>query len=211
LHDPAAAELAIKTTKEDAHDPTIGAITHFVRGRIAAVAGDTARAATEMEAFGTAYANPVVSANYPGYHCWIAPTEEAAGHPDKADALLKTAGTFVDCYRFRADILDGRSDWPGAQKVYAEALSLAPDLPAAYYSWGIALAKHGDLEGALAKFKDANQRGPHWADPLKAWGDVLVKQDHPNQALTKYREALKYAPNWKQLKEAYEALARPKT
>jgi tetratricopeptide (TPR) repeat protein len=211
LHDPAAAELAIKTTKEDAHDPTIGAITHFVRGRIAAVAGDTARAATEMEAFGTAYGNPVVSANYPGYHCWIAPTEEAAGHPDKADALLKTAGTFVDCYRFRADILDGRSDWPGAQKVYAEALSLAPDLPAAYYSWGIALAKHGDLEGALAKFKDANQRGPHWADPLKAWGDVLVKQDHPNQALTKYREALKYAPNWKQLKEAYEALARPKT
>jgi integrase len=23
------------------------------------------------------------------------------------------------------------------------------------------------------KLKDANQRGPHWADPLKAWGDVL--------------------------------------
>jgi hypothetical protein len=48
------------------------------------------------------------------------------------------------------------------------------------------------------KLKDANQRGPHWADPLKAWGDVLVKQG-------KTKEALKYAPNWKQLKEAREA------
>ena len=51
------------------------------------------------------------------------------------------------------------------------------------------------------KLKDANQRGPHWADPLKAWGDVLVKQG-------KTKEALKYAPNWKQLKEAREALAK---
>ncbi len=135
-----------------------------------------ASAAIEMEAFGTAYADPAVSSNNPGYNCWIAPAEEAAGHPEKADALLKTAGTFVDCYRFRADILDGRGDWPGAQKAYADAVALAPDLPAAYYSWGVALARHGDLAGAEAKFKGANQSGPHWADPLKAWGDVLVKQ-----------------------------------
>jgi hypothetical protein len=52
---------------------------------------------------------------------------------------------------------------------------------------------HGDLAGAETKLKDANQRGPHWADPLKAWGDD---------------EAFKYAPNWKQLKEAREALVR---
>ena len=210
MHDPEAAELAIKTTKEDPHDPTIGAMTHFVRGRIAAVAGDTARAATEMEAFGTAYENPVVFANYPGYHCWIVPIEEAAGHQEKVDMLLKTAGTFVDCYRFRADILDGRGDWPGSQKVYSEAVALAPDLPAAYYSWGVALAKHGDLSGAETKLKDANQRGPHWADPLKALGDVLVKQGHTKEALAKYDEALKYAPNWKQLKDAREAAAKQK-
>jgi tetratricopeptide (TPR) repeat protein len=158
MHDPEAAELAIKTSKEDPHDPTIGAMTHFVRGRIAAAAGDTARAASEMEAFGTAYENPVVLANYSGYPCWIVPIEEAAGHQEKVDMLLKTAGTFVDCYRFRADILDGRGDWPGSQKAYSEAVALAPDLPAAYYSWGVALAKHGDLSGAETKLKDANQR-----------------------------------------------------
>jgi hypothetical protein len=211
LHDPKAAELAIKTTKEDPHDPTIGAMTHFVRGRIAAVAGDTALAATEMEAFGTAYENPVVSANYPGYQCWIVPIEEAAGRQEKVDMLLKTAGTFVDCYRFHADILESRGDWVGAQKVYAQAVALAPDLPAAYYSWGVALAKHGDLLDAESKLKDANQRGPHWADPLKAWGDLLGKQDKTKDALAKYDEALKYAPNWKELKDAREAAVRQKS
>jgi len=208
LHDPDAADLALKTTKEDAHDPSIAAMSHFVHGRLAAEAGDAASAALEMEAFGNAYADPAVSSNMPGYHCWIAPAEEAAGHADKADALLKNSGTFVDCYRFRADILDGRSDWAGAQKAYADAATLAPDLPAAYYSWGVALVRHGDLKSAEAKLKDANQRAPHWADPLKAWGDVLVKQGKIKDALTKYDEALTYAPNWKQLQDAREAAAK---
>jgi tetratricopeptide (TPR) repeat protein len=183
-------------------------MTHFVRGRLATEAGDTAGAAAELEAFGTADADPAVSTQYPGYNCWIAPAEEAAGHPEKADAVLKAAGTYVDCYRFRADILDGRGDWPGAQKAYAAAVAHAPDLPAPYYSWGVALARHGELGGAEAKLKDANLRGPHWADPLKAWGDVLLKQGHTKEALVKYDAALKYAPNWKQLKEAREAAAK---
>jgi len=116
LHDSASAELTLQTTKAEATDPNIAAMTHFVRGRLAAEAGDALRAATEMEAFGTAYADPIVSSNSPGYSCWIAPAEEAARHPDKADAVLKTGGTFVDCYRFQADILDGRGDWAGAQR-----------------------------------------------------------------------------------------------
>jgi tetratricopeptide (TPR) repeat protein len=211
LHDAEAAYLALKTTQDDTHDPTITALTHFVRGRLAAEAGDTETAAIEMEAFGADYINPSVATDYPGYHCWIVPAEEAAGHPEKADALLKSAGTYVDCYRFRADLLDGRGDWPAAQKAYAEAVALAQDLPAAYYSWGLALAKHGDLIGATAKLKDANQRGPHWADPNKAWGDVLAKQGKTARALDKYDAALKYAPNWRQLKEAREALAKHKT
>ena len=210
MHDSDAAELAIKTTREDPNDPSIGAMTHFVRGRIAIDAGDAARGAAEMEAFASAYADPVVSSNYPGYNCWVAPAEEAAGRPEKADAVLKAEGTFLDCYRFRGDILDSRGDWVGAQKAYAEAVALAPDLPAGYYSWGVGLAKHGELEAAQGKLILANQKGPHWADPLKAWGDVLVKQGKPKDALAKYDEALKYAPNWKQLKEAREAAAQAK-
>ena len=211
LHDPDAAELALKTTREDPHDPTIAAITHFVTGRLAAELGDAPRAVSELEAFGAAYVDPLVSSNYPGYQCWIAPAEEAAGQHDKADAVLKSGGSFVDCYRFHGEILDGRGDWKGAQEWYAKAVALAPDLPAGYYSWGVALSRHGDLVGAEAKIKDANQRGPHWADPLKAWGDVLVKQVKIKEALVKYDEALKYAPNWQQLKDARAAVARQKS
>jgi tetratricopeptide (TPR) repeat protein len=203
LHDPAAADLALATARGD--DPAFAAVAHFVRGLLAI---DTREAVTEMEAFGTAYADPDVSSNYPGYQCWIAPAEEAAGRRDKADAILNSAGAFVDCYRFRADILDARGDWPDAQKAYAEAVALAPDLPAAYYSWGVALAKHGDLDGAAVKLHDANRRGPHWADPLKVWGDVLARQGHTREALAKYDEALKFAPNWKQLKDARERMAK---
>lgn len=208
LHDPEAADLSLKTTKEDPRDIGGVALAHHVRGRLAAEAGDTDLALAEMEAFAKTYADPAVSTNYPGYHCWVAPAEAAAGHPDKADAFLKTAGTYVDCYRFRADILDGRGDWPGAQKAYAEAVALAPDLPAAYFSWGVALAKHDDVANAEAKFEAANRRGPHWADPLKAWGDVLVKQRKVREARAKYDEALRFAPNWRQLKDAREALAK---
>jgi tetratricopeptide (TPR) repeat protein len=86
----------------------------------------------------------------------------------------------------------------------------APDLPAAYFSWGVALAKHGDLAGAEAKLAAANRRGPHWADPLKASGNVLVKQGKTKDALAKYDEALKYAPIWKELTEAREVVAKRK-
>jgi tetratricopeptide (TPR) repeat protein len=210
LHDSEAADLALKTATEDPDDVPGNALTHHVRGRMAMESGDFATAAVEMDAYGVAFADPAVSTQNPGYQCWIAPAEEAAGHPDRADALLKSAGTFVECYRFRADILDGRGNWPGAQKAYADAVAIAPDLPAAYYSWGVALAKHGDLVGAESKLNDANKRGPHWADPLKAWGDVLLKQGKTNKALAKYDEALKYAPNWKQLKDAQQAAAKQK-
>ena len=211
LHDSEDADLALKMTKEDPDDLSGKAMIHYVRGRLAMEAGDVATALTEMETFRKTYADPAASTTNPGYHCWIAPVEEAAGHPDRADALLNTGGTFLDCYRFHADILDGRGDWAGAQKAYAQAVALAPDLPAGYYSWGVALARHGDLAAAEARIKDANQRGPHWADPLKVWGDVLVKQGRMKQALAKYDEALKFAPNWKQLKEAREAVTKKKS
>ena len=207
LHDPADAEFQLQTAQGDAKDPSIAAMTHFVHGRLATDAGDDARAAAEMEAFAAAYADPIVSSNYPGYPCWIAPAEELAGHPDKADAALKAGGHYVDCYRFRGDILDHRGDWAGAQQAYAQAVAIAPDLPAGYYSWGVALARHGDLAGAIAKLTAASQRGPHWADPLKAWGDVLARQGRWTEALAKYDAALKFAPAWAELHHARGAAA----
>jgi tetratricopeptide (TPR) repeat protein len=171
--------------------------------------GKLDEAAGEMELFLTGYANPTVANQQFGSICFAAPVEEAAGRREKADEVLRTWWRYVDCRRFRGDILSSRGDC--AQSAYADAVAFAPDLPAAYYSWGVALAKHGDLDGAATKLRDANKRGPHWADPLKAWGDILLKQGHPKEALLKYNEALKYAPNWAALKEARAALANQTT
>src|ERR1019366_4343352 len=57
MHDPAAAELALQTTKPDASEPTIVPTTHLVQGLLATEAGDAVRAANEMEAFLSAYSN----------------------------------------------------------------------------------------------------------------------------------------------------------
>ncbi len=210
LHDFAAADLDVATTPDVDTDPSGVAISHLVRGYEAFERDDWPVAASEYEAMAASDANPVVANNYPGLNCWLAPAEEMAGHPDKADAALAAGGHFVDCYRFRGDILDHRGDWLGAQRAYAAAVAIAPDLPSAYYSWGQALARHGDLAGAEAKFAQANRRSPHWADPLKGWGDALAGQGRWREAADKYEQAVKYSPDWAALRAAL-AVARRRT
>ena len=211
LHDVDGAALRVQTTPVDEKNAPDVAQAAMDRALLAEDSGDWKTAADEWNVLAAAYANPAVSAANPSYMCVAAPDYEKTGQPAKADAALDAPmkavgiGTFVDCYRFRADVLELRGDWAGARVWYAKAVKLAPSIPSAYYSWGMALAKHGDLDGAAAQFKDANQKGPHWADPLKAWGDVLMKQGHGADALAKYDAALRYAPNWKQLKQAREA------
>lgn len=213
MHDVEAATLRLKTTPIDEQNVPDVAAAAFDRPLLAEEAGNLKAAAKEWDAYAVAYANPTIIAANPQFICYAALTYETTGQSGKADAALNAVGklTFVDCYRFKGDVLDLRGDWAGAQEWYAKAVDLAPSIPSGYYSWGVALAKHGDLDGAAAKFKDANQKGPHWADPLKAWGDVLVKQDKTKEAFAKYDEALKYAPNWKQLKDARAAVAKQKS
>jgi tetratricopeptide (TPR) repeat protein len=205
LHDRTAAEVTLQTLAGRTAPGGTGAI-HLLRAAADDALGETVQAETEWQAIGPVEFRGL----YAMLACPHAQIEEAAGHPDKADAILalSNAEHHVDCQRFRGDILDHRGNWAGAQQAYAQAVALAPDLPAGYYSWGLALARHGDLAGAIAKLQAANQRGPHWADPLKAWGDVLAKRGHWSDAVAKYDEALNYAPNWAALKQARDAAAR---
>jgi tetratricopeptide (TPR) repeat protein len=149
----------------------------------------------------------------PTYLCWAAPTYEKTGQHAKADAALDAPAkylgiaTFTDCYRFRADVLELRGDWRAAEAWYQKGEALGPSIPTTYYSYGIALAKHGDLTRAAEQFKLATDKGPHWADPLKAWGDLLAQQQKPKEALQKYDAALKFAPEWPALKAARATLA----
>ncbi len=213
LHDRTAAQLTMQIIASQSlgiasQSLGNGAVPHLVRAAVDDALGETAAAETEWQAIGSAAGT--FDGVYAILACGHAPIEEAAGHPDNANAILalSNAPHLVDCQRFRGDILDHRSDWAGAQQAYAQAVALAPDLPAGYYSWGVTLAHHGDLAGAIAKLQAANQRGPHWADPLKAWGDVLLRQGHPEQAVEKYNEALRYAPNWAALKQARDAAGK---
>jgi tetratricopeptide (TPR) repeat protein len=203
LHDFEGARFRLQSF--DMKDPYAQALAHWVRGRMETAAGDSAAAWRDMQAWGAANASPAISQGDPSYHCIIAPAAEAVGLHERADAELRAGGRFVDCYRFRADILDQRGDWPAAQRAYAEAVVIAPDLPFAYYSWGQALARHGDLAGATHALQQAHARGPRWADPLKALGDLAAQQQHWGQAMDRYDAALKLAPAWPELKAARNA------
>jgi tetratricopeptide (TPR) repeat protein len=213
MHDVEAAAFRLKTTPVNEKNVSDFALVAFAQAELAEETGNLQAAAQEWDAFATAYADPNVSTSNPQYMCYAAATYEKTGQRTKAEAALNAVGalTFVDCDRFKGDLLDLRGDWPGAQAWYAKAVQLGPSIPSGYYSWGLALAKHGDLPAAVAKLKNANKRGPHWADPLKAWGDVLLMQGHPREALAKYDEALKYAPNWAALKGARAAAVKQKT
>ena len=210
MHDVEAATLRLNTTPVDAkYVPDVAQAT-FVRALLAEERNDPEAAAREWDAYVEAYANPSVRTNDPHTICFAAPSYEKTGQSAKAEAALNAVGalTLVDCYRFRGDILDLRGDWPNAQAWYAKAVKLAPSIPSGYYSWGMALVRHGNLEAAAEKFNGAHRLGPHWADPLKAWGDVLMKQGQAKKAIEKYNEALKYTPNWTALKDSREAATK---
>jgi len=216
LHEVDTARVRLATALWDPKSHfDVMAVTNL-RALIAEELGDLKAAANAWDDFAAVWSDPRIANSSPSAMCGSAPTYERTAQPAKADAALaaplKTVGisTYVDCYRFKADVLELRGDWTGAQEWYAKAVKLGPSMPSGYYSWGVALAKHGELAAAAVKFQLANQKGPHWADPLKAWGDVLMKQNNATDALAKYDEALKYAPNWKQLREARVATAKLK-
>jgi tetratricopeptide (TPR) repeat protein len=214
LHEVDTARVRLKTAIYDPKVATNKAQLFLTQALLAEEVGDLGAAARAWDGYAEVNAMPLIAYANPSNICFAAPTFEKTGQSAKADAALAAPlklvhiSTYVDCYRYNADVLELRGDWPGAQAWYAKAVQLVPSSPAGYYSWGLALLKRGDLAQAAEKLQLAHQKGPTWADPLKAWGDVLAKQGNKIDALAKYDEALKYAPHWKQLIEAHEALAK---
>jgi tetratricopeptide (TPR) repeat protein len=206
MHDHRAAELELQTSPGAGVDPYVVAESGFVRALVALEQGDYAKALPLLQSVDAAVAASTdLQSNFLSPpSCWLALAEEWTGAAAaKVDADIARGGTIVDCYRFKADISDHRGNWPLAQQQYAEAVALAPSIPSSYYSWGEALARHGDLDGAVAKFSAAYQRGPHWADPLKSWGDAMAARHDDKSAVELYQRAAEYAPNWAQLHLAW--------
>jgi tetratricopeptide (TPR) repeat protein len=123
-----------------------------------------------------------------------------AGDTASADALI--AATPLDCYfcvRARGRIAAIERNWSASAHWFESATKLAPSLPTAFSEWGDMLLHKGDLDGAIAKFGIANQKGPRFADPLELWGEALMLKNRSDLALAKFTEANQYAPNWGRL------------
>ncbi len=198
MHVDRQASFTLQTSPGAGSDHYVMAETDYVQGLMALDQQNYSQAVSDLEAMQALFAQyPAVTTNYDTNPiCYLGLAEEFAGHPNKADTAIAQGGHFVDCYRFKGDIADHRGNWPQAQKEYAAAVALAPSLPMAYDSWGMALMRHHDYANAIVKFQEANQRGPHWCDPLEHWGEALVAEGKYSEAIKKYAKAAKYTPGW---------------
>jgi len=130
---------------------------------------------------------------------------------DMGGAQTLIAASPLDCYdcvRIRGLIAEAAHQSDRADIWFARAVHDAPSIPRAYADWGKALLERGQPDAAIEKFKQSNEKGPHFADPLEGWGEALMAKNQSHRALEKFAEADKYAPNWGRLHLKWgEALA----
>jgi tetratricopeptide (TPR) repeat protein len=123
-----------------------------------------------------------------------------AGHQRDAEALIAlTPLDCTPCLELRGRIAELGGKFGDAAHWFARATEFSPSIPLAYTDWGGMLLRRGDYDGAIAKFEQAHQTGPHFADPLELWGEALMQKNRSDLALEKFEEANKYAPRWGRL------------
>jgi len=126
--------------------------------------------------------------------------EARLGNIAAAEAeIAPTPGDCYECLITRARLAEVEGQHARADWWFARSVNDAPSIPFAYSFWGEALLDRGDPDGAIAKFKLANEKGPKFADPLEMWGEALMTKNRSDLALAKFTEADKYAPNWGRL------------
>ena len=206
LHDPDQAARYIASSDPD--DSTTKAEALLLQGYAALDRGDAAGALTPLRAFYKAWlADPNLQYTYNFQGCFAGLAEGLTGHLKEAEAVFKRVNWSV-CDAFQGDVLVRAGDVAGAEKAWADAQRLKPDLPAVPLHRGLFELGRGELKAAETDAAFAAGKAPHWADPWKAWGDVMAREGRWKEALAKYDEALKYAPAWAELHQARAADAR---
>ena len=157
-------------------------------------------------AYGAAVDVPM--ANDPNFAAWqqvqVRPLRAIAmahlGDFAGADSLISKTPLDCDlCVRARGQIAALEHNWRAVDDWFGVVAARSPSIPFADTDWGAALRRKGNLDGAIAKFQQANKIGPHFADPLEMWGEALMLKNRSDLALAKFREADKYTPNWGRL------------
>jgi tetratricopeptide (TPR) repeat protein len=168
---------------------------------IAASDGDWALAARHgEEAEATVKSHPGIASSRLNYVPAWAYARAKSGDMAGAEALIASTSLDCDgCLRARGKIAALKRDWTVSARWLAIVSGRSPHIPFADTDWGETLLHKGDLDGAIAKFQSAHQKGPHFADPLEMWGEALMARNRSDLALAKFSEADKYAPNWGRL------------
>jgi tetratricopeptide (TPR) repeat protein len=201
MHDPAQAARYIAAS--DPADPVTKAEVLLLQGYAALNSGDAASAVAPLEAFYKAWlADPNLQYTYNAGPCFTGLAYGLTGRVKEAEAVFKRVGAWSLCDAFHGDVLAHAGDVAGAERVWAEAMRIAPDLAMIPLHRGLFELGRGDLAAAEADMATAAAKAPHWADPWKAWGDALAREGRWKDALAKYDEALKYAPAWTELHQA---------
>ncbi|MGH9866317.1 MAG: tetratricopeptide repeat protein [Candidatus Acidiferrales bacterium] len=68
--------------------------------------------------------------------------------------------------------------------------------------------KRGDVDGAIARFKDAMQYKPNYAEPCLQLGEAYEKKDDPASAIDYYQRYLKILPGAPESKKVRERIAK---
>ena len=206
-HDPGQAARYMASSDPD--DSVTKAEVLLLQGYAALDRGDAAGAVAPFDAFYKAWlADPNLQYTYNFQPCFVGLAYGLVGRMADAQAVFKRIGAWSLCDAVHGDVLAHAGDVAGAERVWAEGLKVAPDLPPVPLHRALFELGRGQLKPAEADAAFAAAKAPHWADPWKAWGDVLAREGRWKEALAKYDEALKYAPAWAELRAARAGAAR---
>ena len=204
LHDPRAAEAERRQAAASKSDQ--GGYLVFLQLRPVADArlGQWERAIGDEAALREFTANTRL--RFPGYASLLNARLPAAAYAlalahtkDAAAAKRAIDATPLDCdacLRARGQIAVLSRDWNRARFWFDRARKHAPSIPFAYTDWGEALLGKGDIDDAIAQFRTAHIKGPHFADPMEKWGEALIAKNRSDLALEEFAAAAAYAPNW---------------
>ncbi len=200
-HDPAAARTTLEAPEpEGLLNPGSHALDRAWAAMLTAFAAEKWGDVIASDA-----AFPPLYAKYPGLRSyaftrelpWLALAHARVGNFEAAESLLAQAPQDCDiCVRARARIAELQNQHAQADALFTAAVHAQPETPFAYADWGAALLSRGDIKGAIAKLKQASQKGPRFADPLEVWGEALMREGDFSAAAAKFTAATALAPQW---------------
>jgi len=177
----------IETYRAAAKAPTAGADAHYLLGRL--LRGPAAAAE-----FRAAVA---VDPNHFWALCGLGVELTHAGNFDEAQVVLASAAKLRPKSAVPLNAMgrleESRGHGAAAEKLYRDAIALAPETTSARVNLGVLLVGLGKGKDALEILEDAAKRAPKDPMPLVAIGMAAMSADDPPAAVAAYKRALAVA------------------